>query len=73
MTSRWTASCVYHHGVAALAPHLWSVIPLYHPRRGGTHLLLGNLCVSRSSEAFGTGFLVGFSSAVFGFGLPVKV
>jgi hypothetical protein len=35
-------------------------------------LTFGNLYVPRSSEAFGTSFLVGFMSAVFGFGLPVK-
>jgi len=35
-------------------------------------LTFGNLFVARSSEAFGTSFLVGTMSAVFSLGLPVK-
>ena len=35
-------------------------------------LTFGNLFVARSSEAFGTSFIVGTMSAVFSLGLPVK-
>ncbi|KAI9852047.1 MAG: hypothetical protein M1838_002016 [Thelocarpon superellum] len=37
-----------------------------------TLLTIGNLYVPRSSEAFGTSWVVGLMSAAFGLGLPVK-
>lgn len=44
----------------------------YQPSKGSPNPRLDNLDIPRSSEAFGTSFLVGFLSVVFDFGLPVK-